>query len=76
VSASAGAVHPGRGQGPGPVRRALAGVRWYLREFSGEAKWDDYLERCALDGVTPMSRRQFERHRDQHRERSTQSRCC
>jgi uncharacterized short protein YbdD (DUF466 family) len=51
-------------------------VRWYLRELSGEAKWDDYLERCARDGVTPMSRRRFERHRDQHRERSTQSRCC
>jgi uncharacterized short protein YbdD (DUF466 family) len=74
VSAPAGAVasHPGLG----PVRRALAGVWWYLRELSGEAKWDDYLERCALEGVTPMSRRQFERHRDQHREGSTQSRCC
>ena len=61
---------------PGAVRRALAGVWWYLRELSGEARWDDHLERCERDGVVPMSRREFERHRDEHRERSTQGRCC
>ena len=61
---------------PGAARRAAAGVWWWLRELSGEAKWDDYLERCARDGVVPMTRRDFERHRDQHRENSTQSRCC
>lgn len=61
---------------PGAVRRALAGVWWYLRELSGEARWDDYLERCEREGVAPMSRREFERHRDEHRERSTQGRCC
>jgi hypothetical protein len=61
---------------PASVRRALAGVRWYLRELSGEAKWDHYLERCERAGVAPMSRRDFERHRDEHRERSTQARCC
>lgn len=54
----------------------LAGLRWYLRELSGEARWDDYLARCARDGVEPMTRRAFERHRDEHRERSTQGRCC
>lgn len=54
----------------------LASVRWYLRELSGEARWDAYLERCAADGVAPMSRRAFERHRDEHRERATQGRCC
>jgi uncharacterized short protein YbdD (DUF466 family) len=58
------------------VRRALAGVRWYARELSGEARWDDHLARCARDGVEPMSRRDFERHRDAHRESSTQGRCC
>jgi uncharacterized short protein YbdD (DUF466 family) len=59
-----------------PVRRALAGVRWYARQLSGEAKWDDYLAACARRGEEPMTRRAFERHRDDHREGSTQSRCC
>ena len=58
------------------VRRSYAGVRWYLRELSGEGHWDAYLERCARDGSEPVSRREFERHRDHHRERSTQGRCC
>lgn len=59
-----------------PVRRVLAGVRWYVRQLSGEAKWDDYLARCAREGRTPMTRRRFERHRDDHREQGTQGRCC
>lgn len=54
----------------------LAGVRWWLREISGEGRWDSYVERCELEGTAPMSRRAFERHRDEHRERSTQGRCC
>jgi uncharacterized short protein YbdD (DUF466 family) len=58
------------------MNRVLAGVRWYLRELSGESRWDAYLERCAREGMEPMSRRAFERHRDEHRERSTQGRCC
>jgi uncharacterized short protein YbdD (DUF466 family) len=59
-----------------PVRRMLAGVRWYARQLSGESKWNDYLARCERDDVPPMTRRQFERHRDEHREQGTQSRCC
>jgi uncharacterized short protein YbdD (DUF466 family) len=59
-----------------PVRRALAGVRWYARQLSGESKWDDHLADCRRRGVEPMTRRAFERHRDQHRESSTQGRCC
>ncbi|ROR91296.1 YbdD/YjiX family protein [Nocardioides aurantiacus] len=62
--------------GQGPLRRALAGVRWYARELSGEAKWDQYVARCAREGTEPMSRRAFERHRDDHRENGTQQRCC
>lgn len=54
----------------------LDGVRWYLREFTGETRWDAYVARCAQEGTEPMSRRAFERHRDDHRERSTQGRCC
>lgn len=58
------------------VLAAARGVRWYLRQFTGEAKWDEYLARCRTEGRRPMSRRDFERHRADHRERSTQSRCC
>ena len=58
------------------VARALRGVHWYLKELTGEAQWDHYLEHCAEHGHAPMSRREFERHRDEHRERSTQGRCC
>ena len=58
------------------VRRAGRGVRWYLKQVTGEAKWDEYLEQCRGQDVQPMSRRDFERHRSEHRESSPQSRCC
>ncbi len=58
------------------LARAVSGLRWYLRAVSGESRWDDYLERCRRQGLEPMSRRAFERHRDEHRERSMQGRCC
>ena len=58
------------------VLKAGRGIRWYLKQVSGEAKWDEHLERCRSDGVEPMSRRDFERHRAQHKENSTQPRCC
>lgn len=62
------------------MRSALAqvqqGVRWYLKQATGEAKWDEYLDRCAREGVEPMSRKEYERHRSDHRERNPQSRCC
>jgi uncharacterized short protein YbdD (DUF466 family) len=56
--------------------KAGRGIRWYLKQATGEAKWDEYLERCLSDGVEPMSRRDFERHRTEHKEKSTQPRCC
>lgn len=56
--------------------RAGRGVRWYLRQVTGEAKWDEYVELCAREGVAPVSRREFERHRAQHKEQNPQSRCC
>ena len=58
------------------IARAARGLWWYLREVSGEARWDEYLARCAAENRTPMSRREFERHRADHRERNPQSRCC
>ncbi len=51
-------------------------IRRLLREATGEAKWDDYIERCRRQRVTPMTRRQFERHRAEHHESRPQSRCC
>ena len=64
----------------GEVRAALLragrGVRWYLREWSGEARWDDYLAHCTRHGHRPVSRREFERQRADAAERSPVSRCC
>ena len=56
--------------------RAWHGVRWYLREWSGEARWDDYLRECAEHGHPPVSRREFERRRADAAERNPVSRCC
>ena len=56
--------------------QATQGIRWYLREATGESKWDEYLAQCASTGTTPMSRREYERHRAEHKERHPQSRCC
>lgn len=56
--------------------RAWRGVRWYLREWSGEARWDGYLAECAAHGLPPMSRREFERRRSDARERQAVDRCC
>jgi hypothetical protein len=58
------------------VVRAGRGVRWYLREWSGEARWDDYLRECAEHGHAPVSRREFERRRADAAERNPVSRCC
>jgi uncharacterized short protein YbdD (DUF466 family) len=58
------------------VLRTGRAVRWYVRQATGEAKWDEYVDRCRAQGVDPMSRREFERHRSDHRENNPQSRCC
>lgn len=58
------------------VRTAARGLRWYLRQVSGEAKWDEYVARCHAEGTEPMSRRAYERHRDAHREVSARTSCC
>jgi hypothetical protein len=58
------------------VVKAGRGIRWYLKQVTGEAKWDQYLDWCRSEEVEPMSRRDFERHRAEHKERNPQSRCC
>ena len=58
------------------LTRAQRGLVWYLKQATGEAKWDEYVDRCAGSGEAPMPRREFERHRADHKERNPQSRCC
>jgi uncharacterized short protein YbdD (DUF466 family) len=58
------------------LTRVGRGVGWYLKQATGEAKWDEYLDRCAREGTEPMNRRDFERHRADHKENNPQSRCC
>lgn len=60
----------------GLVLRAARATRWYVRQATGEAKWDEYVDRCRADGVAPISRRRFERQRADHREHHVQGRCC
>jgi len=52
------------------------GISWFLKQSTGEAKWDEYLARCRGEGVEPTSRRDFERHRAEHKESHPQARCC
>ncbi|RIQ26882.1 YbdD/YjiX family protein [Jiangella rhizosphaerae] len=61
----------------GVVRRAASGVWWYLREVSGETAYDRYVEHCRRhEAVRVLSRREFERRRQDDRDRSPQQRCC
>jgi uncharacterized short protein YbdD (DUF466 family) len=58
------------------LTRAWNGVRWYLKEFTGEARWDEYVAHCGEHGHTPMSRYEFERARTDAAEKNPISRCC
>jgi uncharacterized short protein YbdD (DUF466 family) len=58
------------------LSRAWEGVRWYLKEFTGEARWDHYLEHCTEHGHAPMSRYEFERQRTDAAEKNPITRCC
>jgi uncharacterized short protein YbdD (DUF466 family) len=58
------------------VMELARSVRWYVRELTGEAKWDDYVAECEAFGDQPMSRREFERRRDHEREHQAGGRCC
>lgn len=64
-------------RGVAPVRWATA-VRWYLRELTGESRYDHYCARHRLDhpGVPLPTRREYEVLRTRHREEHPQSRCC
>jgi uncharacterized short protein YbdD (DUF466 family) len=60
------------------VRRAVEGIRWYLREVTGEADYDRFVahaRRHHPDAPVP-SRRDFERRRMDEREANPRARCC
>jgi len=58
------------------VAQAARTLRRYVRELTGEARWDDYVAECEAFGEPPMSRREFERRRDHEREHQAGGRCC
>lgn len=56
----------------------LQGLRWYLRELSGESHYDRYLERHRRlhPGQRVMTRPEFERWRTELAENQPNTRCC
>jgi len=51
-------------------------VRWYLREISGAARYDRYVQLARSSGRTPLDRAAYERQRVDHREAHPEGRCC
>jgi uncharacterized short protein YbdD (DUF466 family) len=60
------------------LRRMLDGLRWYVREFTGEAAYDRYCERHRHHHpYAPVpTRREYEHMRTRHQESHPSSRCC
>jgi uncharacterized short protein YbdD (DUF466 family) len=60
------------------ARRVLTGVRWYLREVSGESAYDRYVGHMRADHPSQpvMTRREFERRRQDDRDARPRARCC
>ena len=60
------------------LRRAAGGVRWYLREIAGETAYERYVAhvRSEHPGALVMTRREFERRRQDDREANPRARCC
>jgi uncharacterized short protein YbdD (DUF466 family) len=60
------------------VSQAVKGIRWYLREVTGEADYDRYVaqEQQRHPGAPVLSRREFERRKMRLREDHQEARCC
>lgn len=60
------------------LRRLYGLVRWYLRELTGEAAYDRYLDRHRLahPDEPALPRRDFERLRTDRGDRHPGARCC
>ena len=58
--------------------KLLSGIAWYLREVSGESAYDRYVEHLRREHPDEpvMTRRDFERRRQDAREARPQARCC
>jgi uncharacterized short protein YbdD (DUF466 family) len=53
-------------------------IRWYLREAAGETAYERYVEHTRREhpGAMVMSRRDFERWRQDDRNDNPRARCC
>jgi uncharacterized short protein YbdD (DUF466 family) len=60
------------------LTRSWRAVRWYVREVTGESAYDRYVEheRFGHPEVPVMTRRQFERLRQDRENARPQQRCC
>lgn len=56
----------------------LAGLRWWVGEFSGSSAYDKYVARHHQEhpGHPPMTAREFWRLRADEAEHNVQTRCC
>ena len=60
------------------VKDMFTGVRWYLREVSGESGYDRYVAHVRREHPDEpvMSRRDYERWRQDDRDKNPRARCC
>jgi uncharacterized short protein YbdD (DUF466 family) len=60
------------------LAEVVGGVRWYLKEVSGETAYDRYVEHVRRDhpDAIVMSRRDYERLRQDRRNDNPRARCC
>lgn len=62
----------------GKIRAAWRGIVWYMREISGEARYDHYLEHFAQEhpGEKPLSETEFLRAREEYDKHHPNTSCC
>jgi uncharacterized short protein YbdD (DUF466 family) len=60
------------------LRGLARGIRWYLREAAGETAYERYVAHVRREhpGAMVMSRRDFERWRQDDRNDNPRARCC
>ncbi|CAL9428130.1 hypothetical protein SUDANB6_01992 [Streptomyces sp. enrichment culture] len=65
---------------PSALGRMIRGVRWYLRELTGESAYDRHVAHLRRDrpAARVPTRREFERMRTERQERDPRQgfRCC
>lgn len=62
----------------GRIRAAWRGIVWYMREISGEARYDHYLEHFAQEhpGEKPLSETEFLCAREEYDKHHPNTSCC